>query len=143
MATHQKKHVQSKGTTKELVLRDEKAGESYGEVLNPVGDCRFECILLNGEKVIATLRGALVRGPKKQFIKKEDFVLLQITEDKKTYYIIHKYSPEDKKKLARQGELNTISNTNEGGTKITMASDLGGARAIDDDDIDDLFIDNI
>jgi len=141
MATHQKKHVQIKGT-KELVLRDEKAGEVYGDVLTPVGDCRFECQLLNGEKVIASLRGSLVKGPKKQFIKKEDFVLLQITEDK-TYYIIHKYSPDDKKKLARQGELNTISNTNEGGTKITMASDLGGAKAIDDDDIDDIFISSI
>ena len=141
MATHQKKHIQIKGT-KELVIRDEKTGEEYAEVLNPLGDCRFECQLLNGEKVIASLRGSLVKGPKKQFIKKEDFVLLQITEDK-TYYIIHKYSPDDKKKLARQGELNTVSNTSEGGTKITMASDIGGAKIIHDDDIDDVFIDNI
>ena len=144
MATHQKKHMQTRGT-KELVFRDQKEGEEYAEVLKASGDCRFECTLLNGEKVTAKLTGVLIKGPKKQRVVAGDFVLLQLsgaTTEKNTYYIIHKYSPDDKKKLAKNGELTMVSNNTEGGTNVVMAGDAN-TQTIADADVTDDFIDNI
>ncbi len=144
MATHQKKHMQSRGT-KELIFREEKEGEEYGEVLKATGDCRFECTLLNGEKVTAKLAGALIKGPKKQRVVEKDFVLLQLsgaTTEKNTYYIIHKYSPDDKKKLAKNGELTMVSNNTEGGTNVVMAGEAN-TQIVADADVTDDFIDSI
>ena len=74
MATHQKKHMQSRGT-KELIFRDGKEGEEYAEVLKAIGDCRFECQFLNTEITQAKLAGALIKGPRKQRIVIGDFVV--------------------------------------------------------------------
>jgi len=108
MATHVKKHQQTKGL-KELIIKEK--GQEYAEVTTPLGDCRFECVLLNGEVIKASITGRLIRGPHKQTIKKEDFVLVEkdiSTTETKKYFIVHKYTPVDKTKLAKLGELKTI-----------------------------------
>lgn len=142
MATHQKKHVKIRGT-KELLTKEK--GEEYGEVVDIEGGCRFKCQLLNTNTVLAKLAGRLIKGPNKQMIGKGDFVLLQldtVTTEKDNYYIIHRYSPEDKKKLMKQGELTQIKNLNETGTNVVMQGDVIN-NTITEVDVDDVFIDNI
>jgi translation initiation factor IF-1 len=144
MATHQKKHMQSRGT-KELIFRDEKEGEEYAEVLKAIGDCRFECQFLNTETTQAKLAGALIKGPRKQRIVVGDFVLLtrnQSTTEKDTYYIIHKYTSDDKKKLAKNGEFAQVNTNQDGGTNVVMAGDAT-TKVVHDTDVTDAFIDNI
>ena len=147
MATHQKAHTKNRGT-KELIFRNEKEGEEYAEVEAPNGDARFECRLLNGTTVIAKLAGRLIRGPNKQYIKKNDFVLLQLDKassgaDK--YYIIHKYSPDEKKKLAKNGELVQIKSVveEENSAAIVFEDEATTTTKQQEAEVDEDFIDNI
>ena len=107
MATHQKKHVQKIRTSKELRIREEKYGEEYGTIICDKGDARFECKLLDNSIAIAKAKGSLSRGPKKVRLVADDFVLLQLDSctSTKKYYLIHKYSPDEKKKLKKMGQL--------------------------------------
>jgi translation initiation factor IF-1 len=144
MATHQKKHMQIRGT-KELIFCDEKAGEKYAEVLKSVGECRFECKFLNDEKTNAKLAGNLIKGPKKQRIVPGDCVLLKLDESttgKDNYYIIHKYSPDDKKKLAKNGEFVQVNTKQDTGTNVVMAGEAT-TKTVNEADVTDDFIDNI
>ena len=146
MATHQKKHVQKRGTnTKELITRDDSLGEKYAEVVRPTGDCRFDCRFLDGSTTNAVLAGRLIKGPNKQRITAGDFVLLQAIDchtEKDKYYIIFKYSPEEKKKLAKNGELAQIKTTEDVGTTVVMEGEVASKTAAEAE-IDDDFIDNI
>lgn len=144
MATHQKKHMQVRGT-KELIFRDEKEGEEYAEVLKSVGDCRFDCKFLNGETTKAKLAGVLIKGPKKQRVVPGDHVLLarsEATTEKDNYYIIHKYSSDDYKKLAKNGEFVQVNTNQDGGTNVVMAGEAT-SKAVNEADVTDDFIDNI
>ena len=78
MATHQKKHVQKSKFNKELRFRQDKDSEEYGTIIGEKGDARFECKLLDGSIVIAKAKGTLSRGPKKERLVLDDFVLLQL-----------------------------------------------------------------
>ena len=146
MATHQKKHVQNRGTiTKELITQNESLGEKYAEVVRPTGDCRFDCRLLDGSTTNAVLTGRLVKGPKKQRINIGDFVLIQALEchtEKEKYYIIHKYTPDEKKKLAKNGELAQVKTSEDTGTVVVMESEVSNI-SVAETPIDDDFIDNI
>lgn len=146
MATHQKKHVQNRGTiTKELIIRDESLGEKYAEVVRPSGDCRFVCRLLDSSTTNAVLIGRLIKGPKKQRINIGDFVLIQALEchtEKEKYYIIHKYTPEEKKKLTKNGELAQVKTSEDTGTVVVMESEVSNI-SVAETPIDDDFIDNI
>jgi initiation factor 1A len=146
MATHQKKHVQKRGTnTKELITRDESLGEKYAEVVRPTGDCRFDCQFIDGSTTNAVLAGRLVKGPNKQRIASGDFVLLQAIDchtEKEKYYIIHKYSPDEKKKLAKNGELTQVRTSEEAGTTVMMEGEVT-TKAVAETEIDDDFIDSI
>jgi translation initiation factor IF-1 len=105
MATHQKKHIKHFRGSSELILCAND-NEFYAQVNKNVGDARFEIrILINNYTIIAKARGALIKGPGKKRILKDDYVLVQQADDK--YYIMHKYSNEDVKKLSKLGELKT------------------------------------
>jgi translation initiation factor IF-1 len=138
MATHVKKHQQTKGL-KELIIKGK--GQEYAEVTEPLGDCRFKCVLLNREEIKAIITGRLIKGPHKQTIKKGDFVLVEIdssTTETKKYFIIHKYTPDDKKQLAKMGELKTVV-TNTNAIIIENEEEASNqAQEIDDDFIDNL-----
>ena len=143
MATHQKKHNQNRGIA-QLIFKEKN--EQYAEVIKPIGDSRFEVQLQTGDKVIAKLTGRLIKGPNKQRVMPSDFVLIDKncdnTESDK-YYIIHKYSPEDKKKLIKNGELVQIKTEQiDTGTLVIMDNDVA-EKELNEIDIDDNFIDNI
>lgn len=146
MATHQKKHVQKRcAITKELITRDDTLYEKYAEITRPTGDCKFDCRLLDGSITNATLVGRLVKGPKKQRINVGDFVLIQALEchtEKEKYYIIHKYTPDEKKKLIKNGELAQVKTTEDIGTTVVMEGDVSNIT-IAETQIDDDFIDSI
>ena len=150
MATHQKKHVQKSKFNKELRFRQEKEGEEYGTIIGEKGDARFECKLLDGSIVIAKAKGTLSRGPKKERLILDDFVLLQLdyctTTKKKKYYLIHKYSSDDKKKLKKMGELTQFIDTDDKKAEVIFEiedNDANSNGEIDNIVIDDDFIANI
>lgn len=143
MATHQKAHIKTRGT-KELITKD--SNEEYAEVIRPVGDARFECQLLNGNKVMGKLTGRLIKGPNKQRITPGDLILLQLdtsSSDSSKYYILHKYSPDDRKKLAKKGELVQIQQSEDVGTNIIMEGDVTSKTVVEEEENMEDFIDNI
>lgn len=125
--THQKKHVKRKNN--DFILKIDSENQEYAEVLAPRGCSRFEVkIIKNNEIVNVKLRGALSHGPSKQRIEKNNIVLIHLdksTTDGDKYFIIHKYSSEDVKKLQKLGEL----------TQFKVNND-------EDDDDDDLFFES-
>jgi hypothetical protein len=147
MATHQKKHVQKSKFNKELRFRHEKEGEEYGTIIGEKGDARFECKLLDGSIVIAKAKGTLSRGPKKERLVLDDFVLLQLDSctSTKKYYLVHKYSPDDKKSLKKMGELTQFNDKNDKKDDVIfeIEDNTTGNAEVDDIVIDDDFIANI
>ena len=121
--THQKKHIKRKNN--DFILKIESENQEYAEVIAAKGSSRFEVrVIKNNEIINAKLRGSLSHGPGKQRIEKNNYVLIHLdktTTDGDKYYIIHKYSPEDVRKLHKMGQLAQIK-TNE-----------------DDNDNDDFF----
>ena len=112
MTTHQKKHIKNINS-KELIICNENNGEYYGQITEAQGNSRFLVKIIKSNLIVsAKLAGRIIKGPNKQKIFKEDFILLQkdiYTNDNK-YYIIHKYKEDDIKKLKKTGELVFISN---------------------------------
>ena len=147
MATHQHRHIKKHVTnTKYLITRNESLGERYADVVRPTGDCRFECRFLDNSTTIAVLCGRLTKGPHRQRIAPGDFVLLQTIEchtEKNKYYIINKYSADEKKKLSKNGELTQIKTTEDIGTTVMMESEIIMNKKVAELGIDDDFIDNI
>jgi len=141
--THKKKHVKKK--INEFVIKIDSENQEYAEVIGPKGNTRFEVKLIkNNELINVKLRGALAKGPKKQRIEKKDIVLLHpdvSTTDNDKYYIIHKYSVDDIKRLQKMGELQQFNMDND--KVIVIYEDDVLQKKIDDIKIDDNFIDNI
>lgn len=142
MATHIKKHIKRSKFSNELRFKKESEGEDYAEIISEKGDARFECKLLDGSIVISKAKGSISRGPKKEKLSKNDFVLLQKDEctSQKKFYLIHKYSPEDKKKLAKMGELTQIKESED--VMVAFEDDIVDAK-INEVVIDDDFIASI
>jgi hypothetical protein len=142
MATHQKKHVQKSKFNKEL--RFKQNDEEYGTIIGEKGDARFECKLLDGSIVIAKAKGSLSRGPKKERLLMDDFVLLQLDSctSTKKYYLVHKYSPEDKKKLNKMNKLTQFTEEKVE-EDVVFADDVVDEDKINELVIDDDFIANI
>lgn len=143
MATHQKKHVQKSRFKNELRFKNPKEGEEYATIISEKGDARFECKLLDGSIAIAKAKGSLSRGPKKERLLLDDFVLLQLDNctSIKKYYLIHKYSPEDKKNLKKMGELAQFVDKDEEREEVIFETDI--IDEVDNVVIDDDFIANI
>jgi hypothetical protein len=145
MATHQKKHIQKSKFSKELRFRHEKDGEEYGTIIGEKGDARFECKLLDGSIVIAKAKGSLSRGPKKERLVLDDFVLLQLDSctSTKKYYLIHKYSHDDKKALKKMGELSQFVDKDDKKEEVVFEVEEEDTGDVDNIIIDDDFIANI
>lgn len=143
MATHQKKHIQKTKFRNELRFRNTNDGEEYGTIISEKGDARFECKLLDGTIVIAKAKGTLSRGPKKERLVIDDFILVQkdTCTSQKKYYLVHKYTPEDKKNLKKMGELAQFTAENEKQEDVVFETDV--KDKLDDVVIDDDFIANI
>ena len=148
MATHQKKH--NKRKTNEFILKIENENQEYAEIIAAKGCSRFEVKLIkNNEKFNVKLRGLLTHGPYKQRIEKNNIVLLHpdnSTTDNDKYYIIHKYSSEDIKKLQKMGELKQIKITsidnNEEDDSIIFDTDII-TKKLEEVEINEDFINNI
>ena len=153
MATHQKKHVKRHGYIMELKYRNDEEGEEYAEILSEMGNCRFEVKLISDDTIyIAKAKGTLIKGPKRERLQKDDLVLLQLdnSTSEKKYYIIHKYSPDDRKMLKKAGQLATIKNAashmTEEKVHVLFANEsdlISKNTGCDDVLIDDDFIANI
>lgn len=136
MSTHQKKHNRNRGL-QELIIATED-NEYYAQVENALGECRFQVkILENDISVVAKCKGTLTHGPSRRRVSKEDYVLIQQYDNK--YYIIHKYSTDDSKKLTKMGEFKTIQSTN----KSNIVFDTTDMIEIAPVEIDDDFISKI
>ncbi len=130
MATHQKKHNKNTSGSRELVYRNQDGGEEYAVINAAKGDARFEVTIYSNNVVtVAKARGAIISGPKKQRIDRGDMVLIQedgsTSKDEKKYFIIHKYSPDDVKRLRKAGELAQIKEIQaEAKTTVAFENDV-------------------
>ena len=112
MATHGKKHIQIKGTN-ELIRITNPKNQYYAIITAPEGDCRFKCTLLNGEEKQVSLPGRLKGRTRNKMINPGDFVLIErdnINAGNPTYWILTKYSKDDRNKLKKMGE--NVDSTN-------------------------------
>lgn len=143
--THQKKHNKNRGVIKELIKSKTESDEKYGEVIRVSGNYRFDCKFLDNSTTNAVLTGRLIKGPHKQRISVGDFVLLQSSIESNKYFITHKFSPDDKKKLAKNGELTQINTEEQIGTTVMMESEIINKKekVINDDDDIAKLIENI
>lgn len=144
MATHQKKH--NKSSNKELIICNSKKNEYYGQILSNKGDTRFETrLIINNMTVLSKVVGRLIKGPNKQRINISDFVLLQQYDNSDKYYIIHKYTPDDVKKLKKINEL--VMYENDDKSKDADEIDVMFDNFNDDDilhiEVNEDFINNI
>jgi translation initiation factor IF-1 len=124
--THMKKHNKTNTTSKskELIFANDK--EEYGEIIAPLGNCRFEVkIISTGQTINCPLRGKRKSGRSKQLIGKEDTVLL-IPDVGSGYIIDSKYSPQDVMRLKKSGELTQVSEVavSNKGTTVAFTSDV-------------------
>lgn len=81
--------------------------EEYGLLLQAMGNCRFQCQLLDGNNIIAKAKGSLIKGPKKEKLEKGDWILLQqdTSSSDKKYFIVHKYDERERKILIKDKEI--------------------------------------
>jgi hypothetical protein len=145
--THKKKH--SKKKQNDFILKIDKEDQEYAEVIAPKGSSRFEVTLIkNNETINVKLRGTLTHGPNKQRIEKGNIVLLHPdsctdNNNNNRYYIIHKYSPDDIKRLHKMGELAHIINMEIDKQSTVMFEYDVLEKKMNEIKIDDDFINNI
>lgn len=103
-------HKSSNNISRELQYKQN--GEEYAIVSGDKGNGRFlVTIYSTNESTMAKARGAIIHGPRRQRIEKDDLVLIQKDEStslqnsKDKYFIIHKYSYDEMKRLEKAGLL--------------------------------------
>ena len=140
MATHQKKHIKNKG------IRDfieKEPGEEFAFIETPQGGAppRFICRGIGEKQINAYLKSGLAKGPNRVRIIKGDLVLLEkdpTTTEKDKYIIIWKYTEEEKKKLAKLGQLANLSPVKSGEGGVIFEGEGGGEEEEKEIAIDDL-----
>ena len=138
--THTKKHTKNINKH-EFITADPSEGELYANIKKALGDGRFEIeFLKTGKIVIAKLRGALIKGPRKQRVEVTNIVLID-NGSLGMYYIMLKYSDEEVKKLNKMGELVSFKQKT---SNVENTAFLFEGDAVDDDanqvEINDEFI---
>lgn len=86
---------------KPLILKEDQ--ETYGQIINTLGDNRMLVKCFDGKDRVCTIRGSM---RKKIWIYKNDIVLISLREyqdDKGD--IVHKYEDQDVKKLKKLNEI--------------------------------------
>jgi translation initiation factor 1A len=96
-------------------------GQEYAYVLKPVGDGKFKVLCYDNVERLGVIRGAMKNRRRKVWIAEKDHVLISFRDfsDKKCD-IIHKYTPEDVRKLKKMGHLPDLSKL--GGVDVTEIS---------------------
>lgn len=95
-----------------LRQKDDESGEQYAEVLQAVGNSRFKIKFLNGEETNAKLKGSMSKGRGFTKVEKGHLVLAQLdssTSGKDNFYIVHRYSSDEKRMLERMKELEVVN----------------------------------
>lgn len=75
-----KKHKKAPHSEKAAKFQSKEDGQDYARVLRLLGDRRASCFCNDGVERIGRFRGAICRGPKKQFIEVGDIVLISLRE---------------------------------------------------------------
>ena len=137
----------SKGSrqSNQLLLRDAKENQEYAEVLKPLGCGQFMVKLLNGLEVIGKLKGSMSNRRTFDKVVPGNWVLVMLdgcTTGKDKYYIFHKYSDSEKKKLEKLGELVQMVEADAVESSFGFEGDQEVQEA-NDGEIDDDFINDI
>ncbi len=99
--------------TSEPVLVTKTDGQEYAFVLKPVGDGKFKVLCYDNVERLGVLRGSMKNGRKKVWVSEKDHVLVSFRDfTEKKCDIIHKYSPEDVRKLKKLGHLPDLAKLN-------------------------------
>jgi translation initiation factor IF-1 len=97
----------SANSTHQLIEADKKVGQQYAEVVKPLGNSTFLVRKLNGEEVLSGLKGSM-KGKKFERVESGGTVLIQkdsSTTGKDKFFIIHLYTPKERKQLEKLGEF--------------------------------------
>lgn len=99
----------SEGPKRDLILKEE--GQEYARVLKMLGNGRLEaeCFDEKQTKKLCTIRGTM---RKKVWVNVHDIILVSIRDyqdDKGD--VIHKYSPEEARELAKAGEIKDVQDS--------------------------------
>lgn len=111
MTKNKKGNFRSSKNSNQLRLRNLDEDEQYAETIKAQGDGQFSVQILNGPEEIAKLKGSMRKGKNFDKVNIGDMVLVQLdptTTGKDKYYIIHKYSQDEKKQLEKLGELKSV-----------------------------------
>jgi len=94
---------------RELLFKED--GQDYGQVTRVLGNCRVECICVDGTTRLCHVRG---KFRKKIWINKDDIVLIGLRDyqDGKAD-IIHRYTADEARNLKAYGELPEKTRINE------------------------------
>ena len=84
----------------DVKIPNENEGEVIGEVIGTLGCARFSIkILEDSKEVQASAQRSFKSGPRKEYIKIKDYVIVQPGISKNQYFINHLYSQADIEKL--------------------------------------------
>jgi len=100
-----KKGKKNTSFTKALIYRDPKEDQEYAKVLRAQGGGRFELQCFDGKDRLGIIAGTM---RKKIWINKDDIVLIckwEFTTESNKCSIIHRYGPDEVKKLQKEGEF--------------------------------------
>ena len=129
----------------QLLLKDEKEQQEYAEVLKPLGNCMFMVKLLNGEEVVAKLKGSMTKGKSFDKVTPGNTVLTMrdgCTTGKDVYYIFHKYTSDEIRTLKQLGQLVKVVDREEEECHVMFEGDeevkVQNEQEIDDDFINDI-----
>jgi len=126
----------SSDVKRELLFKEE--GHEYAQVLKMLGGGRVELFCFDGVKRMGTIRGKMI---KRVWIQTGDIVLVSLLEfakDSKKCTIIHKYFPDEAKRLKAHKEIPDNVELAMGGEQETdpnfVFGDESGEEDGDDDD---------
>jgi hypothetical protein len=109
--THKKKHVQVNKraalyNSKELKKPKDEEGEKIGIIIKVLGNCYFDVeVIIDSIIVRAVALGTFKKGPRKEMLSINNYVIIQPGIEKDKYYINHKYTEDDIGKLHDLGYI--------------------------------------
>jgi len=81
-------------------------GQEYGYVTKMLGDGKVRVLCYDKVERLGVIRGSMRHKKHKVWIAEKDHVLVSFCDfTEKKCYVVHKYSPEDVRRLKKMGEL--------------------------------------
>lgn len=105
------KGCNNKSTKGSYLRLKESTCEQYAEVLKPLGDKQFLVKLLNGDEVIARLKGSMCGGRGFEKVVKGNWCLIMLdpsTTGRDKFYIVARYNEDETKTLMKLKELQVV-----------------------------------